>query len=123
MCFMLRLYSSLFSVAPYGVKVLGNVLYSQGDRLILHCTSEGGPQLEYSWEFLGDVISNSSMLIIDNVNTTHGGEYICNVTNNAGYESDSVTVYGRLLKFYSIAIYVHPWMILCSYIHMYKYCM
>ena len=101
---MLRLFSSLFSVAPYDTKVLGNISYSQGDQLTLNCTSEGGPQLEYSWEFLGDVISNSSMLIIDNVTTTHGGEYICIVTNNAETESEIVTVYSKLLNYIDPAV-------------------
>ena len=74
------------------MNILGNISYSQGDQLTLNCTSEGGPQLEYSWEFLGEVISNSSMLIIDNVNTIHGGEYICNVINNAGYNNTTVAI-------------------------------
>ena len=73
----------------------GDTLYSQGDQLMLNCTSEGGPQLEYSWVFLGDIISNSSMLVIDNVNTTHGGDYTCNVTNTAGSNDTTVTVYSK----------------------------
>ena len=77
--------------------IVGNSTYSQGDQLTLNCTSEGWPQLEYSWVFLGDVISNSSKLTIDNVDTTHGGEYICNVTNNAGNDSKNITIYSKLL--------------------------
>ena len=73
----------------------GNTLYSQGDQLMLNCTSVGGPQLEYSWVFLDDIISNSSMLVIDNVNTTHGGDYTCNVTNAAGSNDTTVTVYSK----------------------------
>ena len=82
-------------VTPYEVRVTGNTLYSQGNQLMLNCTSEGGPQLEYSWMFLGDIISNSFMLIINNVNTTHGGNYTCNVNNLAGSHDTNVTVYGK----------------------------
>ena len=73
----------------------GNTLYSQGNQLMLDCTSQGGPQLEYSWTFLGDMIYNNSMLIINNVNTTHGGNYTCNVTNAAGSNDTTVTVYSK----------------------------
>ena len=82
-------------VAPYEVTVTGNTLYSQGNQLMLNCTSQGGPQLEYSWTFLGDIISNSFMLIIDDVNTTHAGNYTCNVNNPAGSNDTTVTVYSK----------------------------
>ena len=77
--------------------IVGNISYSQGDQLTLNCTSEGWPQPEYSWMFLGDVISNNSNLTIDNVDTTHGGEYICSVTNYAGNVSKNITIYSKLL--------------------------
>ena len=76
--------------------MLGNNLYSQGDQLELNCTSEGGLQLQYSWVFLDELISNTSMLIIDDVNTTHGGDYTCSVTNMAGSENDTIIVYSEL---------------------------
>ena len=82
-------------VAPYEAAVVGETLYSKGDRLILNCTSEGGPQLEYYWLFLEDVISNSSMIIINSVNTSHIGNYTCIVTNDAGSDNDTITVYGK----------------------------
>jgi len=72
-------------------------LYFKGDRLILSCTSEGGPQLEYYWLFLEDVISNSSIIIIDGVNTSYIGNYTCIVTNDAGSDNDTITVYGKAL--------------------------
>ena len=83
------------SVAPYEVEVVGDTLYYQEDQLTLNCTSEGSPQLEYSWVFLGDIISNSSILIIDDVSTSDGGDYTCNVTNDAGYGNITVTVYSK----------------------------
>ena len=90
------LQSLFFSVAPYNVTIMGDTTYSQGNQLLLNCLSEGGPELEYVWLFSGSVIANTNSLMIDNVNTSHGGEYTCNVTNDAGYDSDTVTVYSEL---------------------------
>ena len=81
--------------------VTGDNLYNQGEELQLNCSSEGGQVLEYSWFFSGDTIpnANTSTLTINNVNTTHAGDYTCNVTNNAGTDSNTVTVYGKSLLY------------------------
>ena len=94
----MSIYSFLFLlVAPYNVTTTGNNRYPQGEQLVLNCQSEGGPQLEYSWIFSGNVIANASTLTFDNVNASNGGDYICNVTNNAGSQSDTFTVYSELV--------------------------
>ena len=67
-------------------------MYSQGEQLVLTCQSDGGPQLEYTWIFSGSEISSNQTLTIDNVTASNGGDYICNVTNDAGYDSDTVIV-------------------------------
>ena len=72
-------------------------MYPQGDQLMLRCLSEGGPQLEYSWIFSGGEIATTPNLTINNVNASNGGDYTCNVTNEAGFESDIITVYSKLL--------------------------
>ena len=84
-------------VAPYNVVVMGNNLYSQGDQLQLNCSSEGGPQLEYTWTFSGSIITNanSNILTADNITASNGGDYTCNVTNNAGSDASTVTVYSK----------------------------
>ena len=100
--------SLCFSVAPYDVVVMGDNTYSQGQQLHLNCSSEGGPQLEYTWIFSDDIIpnQNTSTLTIDNVTTTDGGNYTCNVTNDAGVDYDIVTVYSELLVnlLYSLSV-------------------
>ena len=76
---------------------MGDNTYSEGEQLRLTCSSEGGPGLEYTWS-LDDVPipnNNSDVLVINNVNTTHGGEYTCNVTNEAGADNDTITVYSK----------------------------
>ena len=77
---------------------MGDDIYSQGDQLRLICSSEGGPELEYTWLLSESLIENAnrSTLIIDNVTTSDGGDYTCNVTNNAGYDTKTVTIYSEL---------------------------
>ena len=74
-------------------------MYDQGDQLQLNCSSEGGPVLEYTWLLSGNIIdnANTSTLTINNVNTSHAGDYTCGVTNNAGTENNTVTVYSKSL--------------------------
>ena len=84
---------------------MGDNTYTQGQQLQLNCSSKGGPQLEYTWIFSDDVIpnQNTNTLTIDNVNTTHGGNYTCNVTNDAGVDNDTVIVYSELL----VILFIH----------------
>ena len=77
------------------MNITGNDKYSQGDQLMLNCLSEGGPELEYSWIFSGSVIAKTPTVTITNVNDSNGGDYTCNVTNVAGYDSNTITVYSK----------------------------
>ena len=76
---------------------MGDNLYNQGEQLQLNCSSQGGPVLEYTWLLSGNTIpnANTDTLIINNVNITHGGDYTCNVTNDAGSNDTTVTVYSK----------------------------
>ena len=78
---------------------MGNTLYNQGEQLQLNCSSEGGPVLEYTWLFSGNIIpdANNSTLTINDVITTDGGNYSCNVTNIAGNANNIITVYSESL--------------------------
>ena len=76
---------------------MGDNTYCQGEQLELNCSSEGGPELEYTWTFSGSMIdnTNSSMLTIANLATSNGGEYTCSVSNDAGSDNDTITVYSK----------------------------
>ena len=85
-------------VAPYNVTIIGENFYQQGDDLQLNCLSEGGPQLEYSWSSPNSSYTTTNNLTISNVTTLDGGNYTCTVTNDAGSNSKTVTIYGELQK-------------------------
>ena len=117
-CTYVRTYFVIILVAPYEVSVMGNPLHSKGSQLTLNCASEGGPQLRYIWVFLGNIISNSSMLIIDNVTTTDGGNYTCAVTNDAGSSDAIVTVYSKSFVITINCVHVCV-CVLCVYVCVY----
>ena len=72
--------------------------YPYGSDIELNCTSEGGPQLEYTWIFSNSTIDSDAMLNINSAAVTDGGDYTCNVTNNAGFSSNTTTVYSELIS-------------------------
>ena len=86
-------------VAPYNVVIISDNTYDNGDQLELNCSSEGGPDLVYSWsrvnDFSSDTVTNTSTLNVSNLVTVDGGDYTCTVTNDAGTSSTTVTVYGK----------------------------
>ena len=92
------LYLLYISVAPYDVEINGIRRYPYGSDIELNCTSEGGPQLEYAWIFLNGTIDNDAMLNFSSAIVTNGGDYTCNATNNAGFSSNTTTVYSELIK-------------------------
>jgi len=81
---------------------MGDNTYNNGSQLELTCSSEGGPGLTYSWNRMMNDFDNETAtgtdtnnLTIANVATVDGGNYTCTVTNNAGSNSSSITVYGE----------------------------
>ena len=87
-----------YIVVPYDVEINGMRRYPYGSDIELTCTSEGGPQLDYSWIFSDGVIENDAMLNIVSATVSHGGNYTCNVTNDAGHDNNMTTVYSELIK-------------------------
>ena len=97
----------IFVVAPFNVTIYGSTLYEYGDTLELNCTSEGTPELHYSWSretsngsmFPAHATINNNTIIIPNLAIRDGGTYTCTVSNEAGNFSvtNTVSVEGKLL--------------------------
>ena len=95
------------TVTPYDVNITGNSTYPHGNQLQLRCSSEGGPQLEYSWSSPNSSYTATNNLTISNVTTLDGGNYTCTVTNDAGSSSKTVTVYGELVHITHVSTLLH----------------
>lgn len=99
-------------VAPFNVTINGSTLYEYGETLELNCTSEGSPELHYSWSretrngnvFPVHATINNNTIIIPNLVIRDGGSYICTVSNEAGNFSvtTTITVEGKLLCIYFV---------------------
>ena len=86
---------------------MGDNTYDNGDQLELNCSSEGEPDLEYSWSrtnaFLATTTTNTSTLTISDLAMVDGGDYTCTVTNNAGTSNHTIIVNGKSRLLYESA--------------------
>jgi len=94
---------SYYTVAPYDVTITGESKCKNGDELELKCGSNGGPCLEYLWsrsrpdDLPQDAVVNTDTLTISHMTAADAGEYRCQVSNNAGSSSATITIYGEFV--------------------------
>ena len=69
-------------------------VFEQGTNATLNCNNQGGPNNTIIWEIEGDRLpfTNSHQITVF-ANVSAGGNYTCIVSNAAGSESDSTTLY------------------------------
>ena len=82
-------------VSPEGsvmVSVSNNIA-NIGSSTTFNCSAMGGPQNIYRWMMNGETIGNESTLLINDINASSGGIYTCLVSNTAGNDSASTTLY------------------------------
>lgn len=53
----------------------------------------GGPSNSFQWKRNGEAIGNDSILILEDINASLGGTYTCIISNSAGNNSVSTTLY------------------------------
>lgn len=63
------------------------------DNVTLACTAMGGPNNTFQWEKNGTIIGNDSILDLVAIDASYGGNYTCVVSNVAGADSASTTLY------------------------------
>lgn len=85
----------LSTVAPLVSDISESQTYSRGDNVTLSCASLGGPGNYYQWQFEAVNVTggDSETLTLNSVEASDGGQYTCVVSNTAGNDSDSVSVY------------------------------
>ena len=86
------------SEAPHSVMVSSDAQFNVAtlhDDVTLSCTSKGGPNNTYEWKKGQKVLDGEvdDTLTLYNINVTSAGDYSCTVSNPAGNDSTSITVY------------------------------
>ena len=67
---------------------------NKGGNIALNCSAHGGPNNSYRWKKDGIFIAdNESTLLINDIDASSGGSYTCLVSNAAGNDSASTTLY------------------------------
>ena len=71
-----------------------NNVFEQGTNATLTCNNQGGPDNVIVWKVDEDILpfTNSHQISVL-VNESTGGNYTCNVSNAAGFETDSTMFY------------------------------
>ena len=92
------LYTILHLVAPHDVEITLNIdlnVTSLNDIVMLMCIGSGGPNNTYEWIKDGTILDGetSDTLTLITVNASSGGSYTCTVSNAAGSDSASTTLY------------------------------
>ena len=99
------IYFIVIVVAPYsttitaadsnGELITRPAVVEYGDMLTLTCSVSGGPDNIFSWTKDNMFIGSTNFLIISAANLADGGEYECIVSNAAGSNNASITIYGK----------------------------
>ena len=66
---------------------------NRGYNITFNCTASGGPDNVFQWEMSGNIVGNESILEVTDIDASSGGSYTCTVSNAAGSDSASTTLY------------------------------
>ena len=78
---------SSLSVSPL------NMVFNQRNDITFICGALGGPNNIFQWQINGNIIGNDSILEVMDTDASSGGVYTCTVSNAAGSDSASTTLY------------------------------
>ena len=74
------------------VSVSSNIS-ARGSSVTFNCFALGGPDNTHVWMRNGMIIGNESTLLVTDIDASSGGSYTCLVSNAAGSDSASTTLY------------------------------
>ena len=66
-------------------------MFDNGDNVTLNCTAQGGPNNEFRWSRNGSNLGSEDQLVL--TQSDFGGEYTCFVSNAAGEDNATTTVF------------------------------
>ena len=70
-----------------------DMVFRRGQTVSFNCAAMGGPNNVYIWEKYGEIVANESVLTLMDIDASSGGDYTCTVSNLAGNESATTTLY------------------------------
>ena len=65
----------------------------RGQNVTLSCSSLGGPNNIFQWQKDEEVVANDTILTLVDIDASSGGDYTCTVSNLAGNDSATTTLY------------------------------
>lgn len=85
----------VFIVSPEGSGAISplDVVACLNDDVTLICTAMGGPNTTFQWKMNGTIVGNDSTLTLAAIDASYGGNYTCTMSNAAGTDSASTTIY------------------------------
>ena len=89
-----------FSVSPSGSVSVSPINFNAERNSVVSftCVAQGGPSNMFNWTRLsnGEVLTNTSILSFTVSDGSQGGNYRCDVQNDAGSDSSTVILNGRI---------------------------
>ena len=71
------------------------LLYDPNEPTALNCIASGGPNNTFMWYLDGELINETSNTLV--LSEVEGGEYTCQVSNDAGSENASIILIGKYM--------------------------
>ena len=72
---------------------VSDMIPTRRSNVTFNCSAMGGPEISFTWMKDGEIIGNESTLSVSDIDASSGGNYTCTVSNAAGNDSDSITLY------------------------------
>ena len=85
----------LLPVSPEGsvMVTVSDMISTRGSNVTFSCSAMGGPQNSFTWMKDGMMVGNDTTLTVTDIDASSGGSYTCTVSNSAGNDSASITLY------------------------------
>ena len=83
------------AVSPEGSAIVSplDIIANLNDSITFICNAMGGPSNSFQWEINGTIVSNDNVVSLVTIDASYGGNYTCIVSNAAGTDSASTTLY------------------------------